>query len=119
MPDLALKTEDGRTRIAELLHPGRGILLDLTDSDALSAPARTWAPRIDLVRARTVQSADAGAGAAVDTATQSALETATQTAVEAVLIRPDGHVAWAGPADAAAPGLTDALHTWFGPPARP
>ncbi|MFI5823401.1 FAD-dependent monooxygenase [Streptomyces rishiriensis] len=119
VPDLALKTEDGRTRIAELLHPGRGILLDLTDSDALSAPARTWAPRIDLVRARTLHSADAGAGAAVDTATQSALETATQTAVEAVLIRPDGHVAWAGPADAAAPGLTDALHTWFGPPARP
>ncbi|MER5665045.1 FAD-dependent monooxygenase [Streptomyces mirabilis] len=127
VPDLDLKTEDGRTRIAELLHPGRGVLLDLTDSDALSVPARKWAPRVDLVRARTLQ----GAGVAVDAATERAVETAretvvetateavVETVVEAVLIRPDGHVAWAGPADAAAPGLTDALHTWFGPPARP
>ena len=32
----------------------------------------------------------------------------------AVLIRPDGHVAWAG--DAPYDGLADALTTWFGPP---
>ena len=32
----------------------------------------------------------------------------------AVLIRPDGYVAWAG--DLAQPGLTDALARWFGPP---
>jgi 3-(3-hydroxy-phenyl)propionate hydroxylase len=31
---------------------------------------------------------------------------------EAVLVRPDGHVAWAGDGDA--PGLRDAMHTWFG-----
>jgi hypothetical protein len=35
----------------------------------------------------------------------------------AVLIRPDGHVAWAG--DLAGPGLPDALTRWFGPPAAP
>ncbi|MGA8910206.1 MAG: hypothetical protein WB524_21530 [Acidobacteriaceae bacterium] len=35
----------------------------------------------------------------------------------AVLIRPDGHVAWAG--DRTQAGLPDALTTWFGPPAAP
>jgi 3-(3-hydroxy-phenyl)propionate hydroxylase len=37
----------------------------------------------------------------------------------AVLIRPDGHVAWVGEAtdhDADDPGLLDALTTWFGAP---
>lgn len=33
----------------------------------------------------------------------------------AVLIRPDGYIAWAG--DKTRPGLDDALTTWFGPPA--
>ena len=33
----------------------------------------------------------------------------------AVLIRPDGYVAWVG--DGTEPGLADALTTWFGPPA--
>mgnify|MGYP006145302989 CR=1 FL=1 len=33
----------------------------------------------------------------------------------AVLIRPDGHVAWVG--EPGEPGLADALTTWFGPPA--
>jgi hypothetical protein len=32
----------------------------------------------------------------------------------AVLIRPDGHVAWVG--DLTDAGLLDALTTWFGPP---
>jgi len=31
----------------------------------------------------------------------------------AVLVRPDGHVAWVG--DGTDEGLTDALTTWFGP----
>ncbi|WP_376739263.1 aromatic-ring hydroxylase C-terminal domain-containing protein, partial [Mycobacterium avium] len=37
------------------------------------------------------------------------------SAPPAVLIRPDGHVAWAG--DPNDPGLHDALTTWCGPPA--
>jgi hypothetical protein len=37
------------------------------------------------------------------------------TAPGAVLIRPDGYVAWVG--EVTGPGLADALTTWFGPPA--
>ena len=37
------------------------------------------------------------------------------TAPTAVLIRPDGYVAWVG--DSTQLGLADALTTWFGPPA--
>jgi hypothetical protein len=37
------------------------------------------------------------------------------TAPAAVLVRPDGYVAWVG--DVTDPGLADALTTWFGPPA--
>jgi hypothetical protein len=37
------------------------------------------------------------------------------TAPAAVLVRPDGYVAWVG--DVSDPGLADALTTWFGPPA--
>ena len=37
------------------------------------------------------------------------------TAPTAVLIRPDGYVAWV--ADSTQTGLADALTTWFGPPA--
>jgi 3-(3-hydroxy-phenyl)propionate hydroxylase len=36
------------------------------------------------------------------------------TAPAAVLIRPDGYVAWAG--DVTHQGLPNALTTWFGPP---
>jgi hypothetical protein len=38
-------------------------------------------------------------------------------APEAVLVRPDGHVAWVG--DGTRAGLEDALARWFGPPAQP
>jgi hypothetical protein len=37
------------------------------------------------------------------------------TAPTAMLIRPDGYVAWVG--EAADPALPDALTSWFGPPA--
>ncbi len=90
MPDLALKTEDGATSVAELLRGGRPALLTFADHTAHADAARPWADRVDLVAAGT---ADAPA--------------------EAVLIRPDGYVAWAtvpGSGD----GPRDALRTWFG-----
>ncbi|MER6687617.1 FAD-dependent monooxygenase [Streptomyces minutiscleroticus] len=97
-PDLGLEVGGVSTRTAELLRSGRGLLLDLT---AHGGPARTaapWADRIDTVTAR---GAAAGSPAAL-------------------LVRPDGHVAWAvdeRTADDRPPedGLIDALTRWFGP----
>ena len=61
-----------------------------------------WADRVRLVDAKYVGTWELPALGVV-------------TAPTAVLIRPDGHVAWVG--DTAPSGLVDALTTWFGPPA--
>ncbi|MEV8536631.1 FAD-dependent monooxygenase [Streptomyces sp. NPDC051211] len=101
MPDLALERADGtRTRVAELLHPARGILLvtagDGAAADEARALAAGWSERIDLVEARWDPAGAAGG----------------QRLPEAVLLRPDGHVAWAAPDGGA---LREALEAWFGP----
>lgn len=96
MPDLPLRTGDGATRVAELLRAARPVLLDLAGRRDLSVLAGAWADRVDIVR-----------GSAPD------------QRADAVLIRPDGYVAWAADADTdgAAEGLRGALLTWFGQPA--
>jgi bifunctional hydroxylase/dehydrase len=96
MADRELELADGgREQIARLLHTARGVLISADDSDETSQCAAGWADRVDLVR---VKSFPAGPeeGAA---------------ATESVLIRPDGHVAWAAPGGGQ---LGDALHRWFG-----
>jgi 3-(3-hydroxy-phenyl)propionate hydroxylase len=100
MPDLDLITEGGALRLFTLLHDARPVLLNLGEPGSFDiAP---WADRIRLV--------DASYGGPWELPALG-----TVTAPAAVLIRPDGHVAWVG--DRADPGLTDALTTWFGPPA--
>ncbi|MBL1075669.1 FAD-dependent monooxygenase [Nocardia sp. 2] len=98
VPDLTLHTEAGTSSVADLLHTARPILLDLADRADLREIARNWQHRIDI---RTAKTGD------------------RQT--DALLIRPDGHVAWAAtldePADTAAAGLRAALSAWFGEPA--
>ena len=92
VPPLVVTTGDGRTqRVAELLHDGRPVLLDLTGGNDLADTAESSGDR---VRRVVASAADAPA--------------------PALLIRPDGYVAWAG-ADPA--GLTGALARWFGPEA--
>jgi hypothetical protein len=88
VPDLDL--DDGR-RVAELLHEGRPILIDATGG-AASAVAQAWSDSLDTV----VE------GISDDTA--------------AMLIRPDGYVAWAADtfADHDAKRLRAALARWFG-----
>ena len=99
MPDLDLTTSDGAaTRVSELLHPARPVLLDLADRDATPLPTR-----VRRVAARH------------DAATWELPAVGEVTAPTAVLIRPDGHVAWVG--EGTDDGLTDALTTWFGTPA--
>lgn len=97
MPDIDLVTSDGVTRAYALLHDARGILLDLAAADPFDLSP--WGGRVRHVTAR----ADAAWRLPV---------TGTVAAPPAVLIRPDGHIAWAGDVDERS--LHDALTTWFG-----
>jgi bifunctional hydroxylase/dehydrase len=94
MPDLELACEKGTTSVFPLLGRARGLVLDLADDESVRQSARPWADRVDVVTAKPV----------VDSSVQQ---------VDAVLVRPDGHVAWAAPG--AQEQLTDALGRWFGP----
>ncbi|TAJ70032.1 MAG: hypothetical protein EPO51_21165 [Phenylobacterium sp.] len=100
MPDLDLATASGPLRVFALLHSARPVLLNLGEPGACEiAP---WADRVRLVEAAYEGPWELPAVGPVP-------------APAAVLIRPDGHVAWVG--DRQAQGLHDALATWFGPPA--
>jgi 2-polyprenyl-6-methoxyphenol hydroxylase-like FAD-dependent oxidoreductase len=100
MPDLDLVTASGPVRVFTLLHDARPVLLNLDEPGGFDiAP---WADRVSLVDAKYVGEWDLPALGAV-------------AAPTAVLIRPDGYVAWVG--DRSDLGLADALTTWFGPPA--
>jgi 3-(3-hydroxy-phenyl)propionate hydroxylase len=97
MPDLDLTSADGSARVYPLLHRARAVLLNLGDPGGLDVTG--WADRVHLVVAKH--------------AGKCALPVLGEVKLpDAVLIRPDGHVAWA--ADAPYPGFTDALTTWFG-----
>jgi 3-(3-hydroxy-phenyl)propionate hydroxylase len=98
MPDLDLVTASGPRRVFTLLHDARPVLLNLGEPDALDiAP---WADRVQRIDARYAGVWELPVLGAV-------------AAPTAVLIRPDGHVAWVG--DGTDLGLRDALATWFGP----
>ena len=102
MPDLDLVTESGPRRVFTLLHDARPALLKLGEPGALDiAP---WADRVKRIDARYAGVWELPVLGAV-------------AAPTAVLIRPDGHVAWVG--DGTDQGLRDALTTWFGPPTAP
>ncbi|WP_037636432.1 FAD-dependent monooxygenase [Streptomyces katrae] len=104
VPDADLKTPEGTIGVYDLLHAGRPVLLDLSGSAALAAVAGGWADRVDFVEARSEDGS--WSVPAIDEV----------PAPAAVLIRPDGHVAWA--TDGGAPdtsALRTALTTWFGP----
>lgn len=109
MPDLDLTTAHGRRRVFELLHEARPVLLNLGEPGSIDISP--WAARVRVVDAEVVDAevVDVGqAGAWVLPVIGSV------PAPAAVLIRPDGHVAWVG--DGTPAGLSDALTTWFGPP---
>jgi 2-polyprenyl-6-methoxyphenol hydroxylase-like FAD-dependent oxidoreductase len=100
MPDLDLVTADGPLRVFTLLHDARPVLLNLGEPGGFDITP--WADRVQLIDAKYVGTWELPALGAV-------------TAPTAVLIRPDGYVAWVG--DRTHLGLPDALTTWFGPPA--
>jgi flavin-dependent dehydrogenase len=100
MPDLDLVTPDGPVRVFSLLHSARPVLLNLGEPGAIDISA--WTDRVQLIDAEYRGRWELPVLGAV-------------TAPGAVLIRPDGYVAWVG--DGVQAALRDALTEWFGPPA--
>jgi 2-polyprenyl-6-methoxyphenol hydroxylase-like FAD-dependent oxidoreductase len=100
MPDLDLATSDGPLPVYALLHRARPVLLNFGEPGGIDiAP---WARRAQLVDATTEGPWELPVLGPVP-------------APAAVLVRPDGYVAWVG--DQTRSGLAEALTTWFGPPA--
>ena len=98
MPDLDLVTPGGPLRVFALLHGARPVLLDLGQPGGLDLGP--WADRVQHVVAEYDGPWELPVLGVV-------------TAPSAVLVRPDGHVAWVG-GEGTQHGLTDALTTWFG-----
>ena len=99
MPDLDLVTTNGPLRVYTLLHDARPVLLNFGGRGDVDITP--WADRVQLVDAEYAGKWDVPV-------------LGTITAPSAVLIRPDGYVAWVG--DTTDAGLADALARWFGPP---
>jgi len=99
MPDLDLVTANGPLRVFTLLHDARPVLLNLGEPGGLDITP--WADRVQLI--------DATYGGTWELPALGAV-----TAPTAVLIRPDGYIAWVG--DGTDTGLRAALTTWFGSP---
>jgi 3-(3-hydroxy-phenyl)propionate hydroxylase len=99
LPDLDLVTANGPLRVFTLLHDARPVLLNLGEPGGFDITP--WADRVRLIDAEYVGKWELPVFGGV-------------TAPTAVLIRPDGYVAWVG--DGTDLGLPEALTTWFGPP---
>jgi FAD binding domain len=83
--------EDG-TRLGALLHDGKGVLLDLAQSKELSALGQTRKARLKYVSAKAKDS----------------------KGLTAVLVRPDGFVAWATESDPDVSVAAQSIASWFG-----
>ncbi|MBS1841843.1 MAG: FAD-dependent monooxygenase [Acidobacteria bacterium] len=102
MPDLDLLTSSGPLRVFSLLHKAQPVFLNLGEPGSFDiAP---WAAR--------VQQIDVKCG--TNDALWKLPAIGQVSAPDAVLIRPDGYVAWVGEGNHL--GLREALTAWFGPP---
>jgi 3-(3-hydroxy-phenyl)propionate hydroxylase len=99
MPDLDIATADGPARVFELLHDAKPVLLNLGEHGSFDITP--WADRVQMIDAAYVGPWELPVLGSV-------------TAPTAVLIRPDGHVAWVG--DGTDIGLRNSMTTWFGAP---
>jgi 3-(3-hydroxy-phenyl)propionate hydroxylase len=99
MPDLDLVTDKGSVRVFTFLHDARPVLLNFGERGTVDITP--WADRVQFVDANYDGEWELPA-------------LGTVTPPTAVLVRPDGYVAWVG--DGTQLGLVDALTKWFGPP---
>jgi 2-polyprenyl-6-methoxyphenol hydroxylase-like FAD-dependent oxidoreductase len=103
VPDADISTRGAGKRVFELLRAARPVLLDLSGTAGPADAAARWADRIDIVAAGCPSQAWEVPGAG------------TISAPAALLIRPDGHVAWACDRNPDLVALHEALDTWCGP----
>jgi len=99
MPDLDLVNADGPLRVFKLLHAAKPVLLNFGEPGAIDLTP--WAERVQMIGAEYAGVWELPVLGMV-------------AAPVAVLIRPDGYVAWVG--DGTDTGLRDAMTTWFGTP---
>ncbi len=97
MPDLDIITDNGPLRVFSLLHDARPVLLNFGEPGAIDTTA--WADRVRQVDAKYLDVCEIPVIGVIATPA-------------AILIRPDGYVAWVS--DASNRGLHEALTTWFG-----
>jgi bifunctional hydroxylase/dehydrase len=97
MPNLRLDGDSHVRDSIEALRGGRGVLLDLEDNFELRRRAAGWTDRVDVLTAKP----------------SGATPYAWPAETSAVLVRPDGYVAWAAPGSHG--DLPMALSRWFGP----
>ncbi|MCK2244443.1 MULTISPECIES: FAD-dependent oxidoreductase [unclassified Crossiella] len=95
LPHVPVALSTGETDLGVLLRAGRGVVLDLSEGAVSLAGIDGWACRVDVVPAKPT----------------------AEIAAVALLLRPDGYVAWADSTGADDAGLRSALRTWFGEPA--
>nr|UPI48937.1 FAD dependent 4+2 cyclase [Micromonospora sp.] len=95
LPQAAVTTGSGEVPVARLMQTGRGLLLEFAADCARTAEAAGWAGRVESVTASATPEIEA----------------------TALLLRPDGRIAWATSEPSGAGGLATALSTWFGDPA--
>jgi 2-polyprenyl-6-methoxyphenol hydroxylase-like FAD-dependent oxidoreductase len=101
MPDLDLVTAGGPLRVFTLLHKARPVLINLAEPGSFEITP--WADRVELLDAKYAGPWELPVVGAV-------------AAPTAVLVRPDGYVAWVG--ERTQTGLVEALTQWFGAAAR-
>ena len=100
VPDVAINTSGRATRVYELLHEARPVLLSFAD-DGVLAEATAWAGRVTAVSATTTDLWTLPDGTAIPTPA-------------ALFIRPDGYVAWISQGAPDLADLHETLTAWCG-----